>query len=341
MNHNGAAVLLFVGAVAAASVACGSGESTPTAESTGSNSEAIDTSVDLVSTATCHVRGTRFVGCTIGPRSLAGVPLTTAIPLRTTFTVNKSGNCSTATPLAVTFSAAGADNVRFPFLAGGTVAIRRKDGQPMPTVTMTDSSPWTSSILLDSSCAVSLNVVSNEPDVNSKADAQAILDQLTSDLNAKTVVRDHYQHLALYHSAFVFLQSVANNLLVELTNDTIQQLRLSANDSMAAISTLMGGCDTLLTDKDRQNLMTLFMSLPQLGQASDWQTDGGKPKTLADFLGPKQADVLATVQKLAKAAEVDGGSSTYETDYQNAARDVVVAQAKLDLAKKQLVMWLP
>jgi hypothetical protein len=339
---------LFGGAVALAGLAlfaCSSHEGAPAPASddapVGRTAQAYDTNEDLISPTNCTLRTNRLFSCTIAPRALSGLDMTTAVPLRTTFTAVKSGNCSTQYPLQVTLSTDGADDVKFQYISGGSAAVKRKDGQPMKTVTVTDTSPYTKFANFDGSCRISLSVVSNEPDVNSKADAQAIMDALNKDLAAKTTIRDHYQQLSLYHRAFEFMQSVANNFLVELTNDTIQQLRASANDSLTAISTMMGACgDTTLTDQDRQNLMTLFMSLPQLGSADDWQNDGGTPKTLADFLGPQQAQVLATVQKLAKDADGDGGASSYEVDYQNAAHDVVVAQAKVDQAKSQLASWL-
>ncbi len=79
------------------------------------------------------------------------------------------------------------------------------------------------------------------------------------------------------------------------------------------------------------------MDLPQLGQASDWENADGGTKTLADLLGPNQAAVLATVQKL--AAKTDGGTS-YADDYQAAEVDVTNASAKLSQAQQQLASWL-
>lgn len=321
--------------------ACSAPESVRENDLISVTAQAYTTNADLVSPSACTLSSGRLLSCAIATRTLDGLPMTsTAVPLRTTVTAVKSGNCSTQYPLELALSADGADSVTFQYISGGSTTIRRHDGQPIPRVTVTDTSPWTRFANFDSSCRIGLSIVSNEPDVNSKADAQEIIAALTADVVAKTAIRDRYQQLSLYHRAFQFSQSVANNFLVELTNESIQQLRSLANDASAAIASLMSSCgDTSITDGDRQNLLLLYMSLPALGHRSDWQTNAGEPKTLADFLGPSQAEVLATVQKLANHGDQNGGS-TYDVDYQTAVRDVVVAQEKLDQAQAQLANWL-
>src|SRR5262249_6848343 len=103
-------VLLVLSALASsiAVSACSSNEGAPTAPSVGSISQALDTNTDLISAATCaDQRSGRIMSCTIRSRTLTALDVTTAIPLRTTFTVNKNGNCSTTHPLKVTFQADG------------------------------------------------------------------------------------------------------------------------------------------------------------------------------------------------------------------------------------------
>src|SRR5207244_12036532 len=102
------------GAVALAGVAlfaCSSHEGSPVVEDhPASMSQAYDTNEDLISPATCTLRTGRLFSCAIATRPLAGLAMPTAVPLRTTFTAVKSGNCATQYPLQVTLSADGADD---------------------------------------------------------------------------------------------------------------------------------------------------------------------------------------------------------------------------------------
>ena len=312
-------------------------------ERIGATAQAYDTSADLLSPSNCTIRLNYLMSCGIPARSLTGLPVTsTAVPLRTTFTTKKSGNCSTQYPLQVTLQAPGAADVVFPFLSNASAAIRRHDGQPMPSVTIVDSSPWTAKATFDKSCTVSMTISSNEPDVNSKADADAIIAALEADLSNKTAIANHYQALALYASAYSFLEAVSNNLVVELTNETIQQLRQAAQGAQNALSNLISSsCMTLrnpdgtpvLTQDDQNNLFTLVMDLPALGSASDFVNDAGKPMTLGDYLGPDQSAIVASIKKLTAAMDTQG-------DYTKAEADVQAATAKLAQAKAQLASWI-
>jgi hypothetical protein len=328
--------------VGGALFACGSqAPESPGGDAIATSSEAYDTVDGLIGPSTCTLQGGHLYKCAIPTRPLQGLPLaSTAVPLRTTFSVQKSGDCFTQYPLEVTFSADGADNVRFQYLPpNATTSIRRKDGQPMQSVTVTDSSKWTKLAIFDPSCRVSLSVSSNEPDVNTKAEAQGIIDGLRQDLAAKTSIAEHYQQLTLYSQAYLLLKSVANGFLEELNNDSIQSLRAAANDAVTAIATLEGTCgDSILTDADRANLLLLYSGLGQLGSTDQWTKPDGGLKTLADFFGADQAKILATVEKLAQQTQTDGGSS-YDADYKAAALAQTQAKTKLEQALKQLASW--
>ena len=325
----------------AALAACGAHDSSGRESAPASVAQAYDTQADLISPATCTLLNSRLSSCVIGTRLLDGQDITTAVPLRTTFTVHKSGNCSTQYALEVTFTAAGAADVRLPFLSTTSAAIRRTDGQPISEVTMTDSSPWTHFASLDQTCRVSLTIASNEPDVNSTADAQAIITALSQDLAAKTVIRDRYSDLLNYQKAYDFLSSVITYFHTELTSDAMQQLRTDSETARPTVMKMIlaSACGGTLTDDEFGAIVSLYESLAVLGSPSSWTNPDGGTKTNADFVGADAAKILDTVTKLSQQQASDGGSN-YAAAYQAAANDVVQAQAKLDLAKAQLASWL-
>jgi len=300
--------------------------------------QAYDTGMDLISPATCTLRNGRLAACTIPTSTLQGLELETAVPLRTVLTTRKTGNCSTPFSLEVTLETPGEPDVRFPFFQLGTIAVRRRDGEPIATLTVRDSSPWTKHAAFDASCQVHLDVISNEPDVDSKAEAEAIVAQLEQDLVAKSTTRDHYEALTLYNGAFDFLRTVAESMHTELTSDNLQHLRASALDSVDTLARLLSTCNGS-SEQDQANLLFLIASLPALGSADSWQNADGSAKTLADVMGPRAAGILETIERLAQQREVDGGSQ-YDVAYQEAAAAVVRAEAKLARARTQLGGWL-
>jgi hypothetical protein len=260
------------------------------------------------------------------------------VPLRTVIRTSRSGNCSTHYPLEITLKLADSDPVRFAYLQHESVALRRRDGGIIPSVTLEDSSSWTKHAVFDGGCRIALSIVSNEPDVNSRAEAEAIVSRLQQDVNQAKVTRDRLQQLVLYRKAYGFMRAVADNFRVELTNETLQELRRGARDAIASIAKLSGSCDAAMDDKDREHLLLLMMSLPQLGDAEEWANRDGGAKTLADFVGAEANAVLETVERLARAPG-DAGAS-HDQEYEAAAAAVVRAEAKLALARSQLASWL-
>jgi hypothetical protein len=296
-------------------------------------------SVDLISPSTCTLRFGRLSKCAIPPQTVELVAFDSAVPLRTRVVASRAGDCFTQNTMGITVGAEGADDVQFDYLRQPSVTLRRRDSGLIANIRVKDGSPWTSQAFFDQGCRASVMIYANEPDVSSKAEAQAIVDAIARELAEKTATRDRLQELTLYHRAFQFLKSIAENFRVELTNETVQALRDSAAASVGSISKLASACDPSLDDADRQNLLVLYMSLPQLGSASDWRNADGSPKTLAQFVGPSNQAVFETVQRLAAKHETDGGS-TFDADYTAAVTAALRLQEKLARAKAQLQDWL-
>lgn len=310
-------------------------------ERAGSVGQAETTSATLISASTCTLRSGRLVSCQIGPQTLTGKDLETAVPLRTVLTATRNGNCSTRYPLQVSLDTPGEQTVVFSYLSQAAATVRRRDGAPIPYILLKDSSPWTANAVFDASCEITLSIVSNQPDVDSKDQALAIVARLQADLDAKTKVRDRLGDLVNYQKAFQFLQSVTNSFYAELTSDAMQLLR---GDGQAARPVLMkllsdNTCSGKLTDDELSSMVSLYQSLAVLGSPNDWRNPDGGTKTIADFLGPEAAAVLAAVQKLSQLHNDDAGTG-YTAEYQQAAQDVERAKVKLALAKAQLATWL-
>ena len=94
-----------------------------------------------------------------------------------------------------------------------------------------------------------------------------------------------------------------------------------------------------LSDDERLNLLRLHLALGALGRPEEWRNADGTTKSLADFLGPRSAAILTTIDKLAGRA--DGTLATqYDAEFQKASDEAARADAKLQLAKAQLAALL-
>ncbi len=313
------------------------------ATSTASTTQAYETQpIDLISPNVCVVRGAVAGACVLPARTITAPSMETAIPLRTVVRSQASGNCATQYTLEVKVSEGSASGTSDPvvlrYLSSESRTLRRRDGLPIASLSVADASAWTKYATFDAGCRVHLTASMNEPDVDSRDQAAAILASIQTELNSKTAERDRYGHLTQYHRAYQFVRTVAESFRTELTLQGVQDLRTNAEQAIESLAKLAGTCDGFLDDNDRQNLFTLMFSLPQLGKPEDYLGPNGKPKTLEEFVGPKGAEILETVQKLAKENDSPNGS-TYEAAYQQAAREVELLRAKLALAKAQLSRW--
>jgi hypothetical protein len=291
---------------------------------------------DLISTSTCTLRGTHLVNCAIGTQPFSFTPFETAVPMRTTVTSQKSGNCSTPYSLQVSLTADSEPAVTFPFIANSQVLVKRADRGEVSSLTVADSSPWTKFATFDQSCAISLQVNANTPDVDTKADAQAIINQLTTDVTNKQQARDNARALDLYAKAFTFLRNVAENFLGQLTNQQMQDLRAAANDAQPALESLITDCNNLTPDQ-RAVLLRLDLGLAVLGSPQDWQNSDGGVKSLGDFLSPADQQAL---QQIVALDSPDGGAPNYDAQYQAAETAYETAVHKLQLGQQQLAAWL-
>jgi hypothetical protein len=306
--------------------------------SDGITEAALSSAVDLISPATCALRGTHLVSCAIPAQNLTFAAFANAVPLRTTVSSQKSGSCSTPYSLQVSLKPDQDAAVNFAFLPGGQIKVRRADHGLISLLALADGSSWTPYAAFDQSCRISLAISGNEPDVDSKSDAQAIIDQLTKDVAAKQATRDNYRALDLYHQAYVFLRNVADNFLGQLSNDDMQELRSAALDAQPSLETLITSCNDLTQDQ-RAALLRLDLGLAALGHPEDWVNPDGSKKTLVDFLGGSDQQVLSVIDSLGSSS--DGGTPPdYDALYKQADADYQAAAQKLTLAKAQLATWL-
>jgi hypothetical protein len=327
--------------LAFAAAGCGANDApTEPTEHAGSTAQADTVTSGIISSSSCTTRLNRLVQCVVPPAKWTRTPFETAVPLRTEVTAQRTGNCSTAYPLEVTFQAASGDPVKVPYLSASTTMVRRRDGLAMDTVTMTDSSPWTKNASFDPTCNIKLALNFNVVDVDSAAQAAAIITSLEQDLANKISVREHANELVLFQKAYDFMSAVAKNFHTQLTNESMQALRSAADDSMDVLLDLITSCDGSLAPADRKNLGRLMRFFPALGHPGDWKNPDGTLMTIADFVGAEQAAVLATVDAIS-AAHPSGPAAGYQLELDLAAKAVVEAQAKLDLAHTQLAAWIP
>lgn len=302
--------------------------------------EALSSTLDLISPATCTQLGGKLQRCQVATTTFTLTPFETAVPLRTSVTSMRQGTCSTQYPLQVSLKADQEPAVNFSYIAGGQIKVKRGDHGIINQLGVSDSSPWTKFAAFDPSCRISLSVTPNEPDVDTKADAQAVIDALTKDVAAKQSARDRARELDLYSKAFAFMRSLADNFLGQLTNEQLQDLRAAALDAQPSLELLITSCNSLSQD-DRSNLLRLDLGLATLGHPEDWKNPDGSNKTLKDFLGPADQQVIATIDSLAQSSTADGGAPPdYDTLYKQAEADYQAALHKLDLAKQQLATFL-
>jgi hypothetical protein len=305
----------------------------------GGSAAADDTSVDLISPSTCVLGSGRLTQCTIAPRTLAATAFDTAVPMRTTVKRNLSGNCSTQYPLEVTLTPTGGTAVKYTYISAPEMVIRGLDRQSLTSIQLTDSSPWTRYAAVSDTCRISLQIDWNQVDVDSAEQANAILQNLQGDLNAKKATRDNLGYLVDYSSAFVFMGELSNLFYTTLSTQSMQALRERAIEVGPVIfKTAMGCADGTLTQQERDALAEFYFVLPELGDPDDYtDPETGEIKKLRDYLGEEARPIL---DKLA-ARSTPAALAQYKLDYQVAAQHAADAETKLALAKAQLAPWLP
>ncbi len=296
----------------------------------------LGSTVDVVSPATCTLRHNKLSRCAIPAQILALTSASTPVPQRVRVIRTTSGNCSTQFALAINVTATGEASVAFPFLGQIEVVVRRRDGAPIAQIELSDGSPWTAQAVFDGTCRVSIMVGGDEPDVDSKADAEGIVTRLIARVAELRDHRDRMEELLLFARGYGFMKEIAENFRVALTSPALADLRASKATLRPALEAMIIDCATL-TEAQRIELIHLHSALGALDNPEVWKNPDGSSKTLADLVGPAANDVLALIETLAaKAGDLPG----YETQYRNADIALVRGEADLAQARAELSTWL-
>jgi hypothetical protein len=295
--------------------------------------------LDLISPATCQLQNGKLRQCAIAPAAHDPPTLDTAVPLRTVIRRQMSGNCSTQFPLEVSIALDAAEGTHFAFLSQSQLTLRRSDGGVVAHVAVHDSSPWTGTAVFADTCRVSITITSNEIDVDTLQQAEAILAVIDQEL--AVAVRDvrNYETLLALQAAYTFTRAVAESFHQELTNDTMQALRQAAIDAAPAMQIAALECGDVLSPEQRDTLFNLYVSMVALGDPSVWLNPDGTTKTLEQFYGPGAAEVLAQLEVLASQANPDL-ETEFRQGLEGATAEKVRLQQKRALALAQLAPWL-
>jgi len=335
-------VVLVVAISGCASNGAGDGNNGDVPVSTGDTPENIArgfAAIDLISPTTCQVLAGKLHQCVIPPVVHVPPPIDSAVPLRTVVRRVRTGNCSTQFPLRVALSLDGGAETMFGYLADPLLILRAPSGARVAEVAIRDASPWTAHAVLDGTCRISLEVTSNEVDVDTVQQAEAILAAIDQALTAARTEQRNYEALLALQSAYEFTHAVATSFHAELTSDTMQELRQAALDSAPALETAVLGCGDALSEPQRNTLFQLYVTMVALGDPTAWQNPDGSTKTLEQFYGAGAGAVLARLQELAENANPDL-ETQYRAGLQAATAEVVRLEQQRALAVEQLAPWL-
>jgi len=292
--------------------------------------------VDLISPATCVLSNGKLRQCVIAPRTISLPVSDTAVPVRTVVRRVMSGNCSTPYPVAVAVRVDGDSETTMRFLSEPQIVLRRPDGARAVEVSLRDVTTWTPYLVVDGSCRVRLEVDSNEPDVETRQQAEAALARYDlAILNARERRRT-YEALLAFQSAYTFTRALADSFHVELTNDTMQALRQAAIAAEPALANAAMGCGGGEPD---ETLAELYISLVALGDPGTWLNPDGSTRTLAQFYGADASAVLARIEELTAQANPDLRTE-YEEARAQAEVDLTTLEQQRSLAHVQLAPWL-
>ena len=204
-----------------------------------------------------------------------------------------------------------------------------------------DASPWTPYVAVDPSCRISLDVSFNEPDVDTKVQAQGVIAILDGEAAAARDEAEKDRQLLLLFGGYDFIHKLAESFHQELTNDLMQELRRAAADGNAALTQILSSnaCTSALSPTDQDNLTRLIISLVAVGDPADWTNPDGTTKKLSDFFGPAAAENQKSILEIEKNANFQL-EEQYKAAYKAAGEKVVATQARLDEAKLTLQAWL-
>lgn len=305
---------------------------------------AITAAKDLISPATCQLQNKRLRSCVISTETFDLPPRDTVVPLRTVIERQANEHCSTPYPLELKLSAPSLDDQVFRYIQDETIILRQAEGEVVESLTVEDSGAWTPYAAFDEKCRISINITANALDVDSRADAEAILAEIDAELAAARDDVSRYEQLLLFSSAYDFMWEVSRSLHTELTTDLMQRLRAEARAVSPLMQDMMMRC---MTDGagtcdqcgDIMGLFPLYEALSGLGGPETWQNPDGTTKSLEDLLGPTEAAVRETIESILDAADPDLHTE-YETQLAAATERAVRLEAKLAQATAELEPWL-
>jgi hypothetical protein len=306
------------------------------------------TTLDLVSHSACTVLRGSLVACAIdgkGSVTVTAPKLKSPLSMYTTLRVERTGNCATAFPRQLRILVDGdAQNAQtFPYLQQSSFTVRRRTGGPIQSLTLIDPyqmSPAVNKIAsFDPGCRITLGVDFNVPDVRSRLEAQGIVASMELAIIKKRQEAEAYRQMTLFGATYGLLQQVVQEFYSQLTSSSMQALRQAATGSAGALGAVIVGCGDVLSDKERLQLMDLFLALSALESPEKWKNPDGTTKSLGDYLGPAAQKTLSAVQKvLADAAP--GSTAGYDKLYKQTSQEAVQLEQDLALAKTQLAAWL-
>ena len=219
-------------------------------------------------------------------------------------------------------------------LVGGSAILRSSDKGVIKSVTVRDYfEALTIRATFIGTCTIILAF--NEPDVDNKAQAQQLIDDIQHDVTTAMELRDAYQQLIIFSRAYYFLASVVDNFFSQLSNDTIQDLRILFSNTKDTLKALIMDSSGMFPQEQRIQLFNLYLSMFSLGNAADWQNPDGTTMTIEQYLGPDAISVFNAVKT------IEDKVKTYDDAYKKAAIELATYSSKLALAKVQLVNWLP
>ncbi len=296
-------------------------------------------SLPLVGPETCQTDGAGYlVRCVIPDKTLTGTPFDSAVPVRTVFKRSLTGTCVANKNPRLSLQVTGELPVSWSFMATPQVILRRGERTPITAVSLHDELPAETFGIRMTGCRVTLDAVFNEPDVNSKAEAEALLASLEEDRDRKVALRDRLSQLHQLSSAVVFLKRVGEYFMTDLTSAQMNELRTAALSADDALVNLLLNCASGVSQDDRANLTQLHAQLWVLGEPSKWVNTDGTPKSLADFFGPDAQSILTSIQKATQNTS-DAGSNL-QAELQAASLDAERAIARVGQARQQLAAWL-
>ena len=297
----------------------------------------------------CKIQVPRLAQCALPPIvGLSGPTPETAVPLRTIIeTVSPFGldkaNCSTGVPMELTLAADNMDNALFRFIRDEAVILRRRDRGIIQRLDIRDSAPQlTDRANFQQGCGITLRFRWNEPDVNSREEAQEILDRLQADVDDKRRAYENAEDVTAYESLFSAYEGVLQSFYTDLTAGGLQEMRANADAIVNTAFRVEELCGSDISAEDRSNLMTLVFALGNIQGSTQFTLPDGGTKSLADVLAERAPTVRATVERLrAKMRSSAGDGGANADTLRRAAEALTAAESRLSRARAQLASFFP